>query len=136
MKKGLLTDATPVGANSIRDGRWLLHNRELNSLLQVGFLSLAFSGVALADDRVDEVRCAEIGFSQSAENKDSEAFAAFVDPEARFVAGTIRRGREEVVAGWQGLLTEGGPDIIWRPDLVEVLPSADLALSQGPYRMT
>ena len=54
------------------------------------------------------MRCAEIGFSQAAERKDAEAFAAFVDPEARFVAGEPARGRAAVVASWAALLTPGG----------------------------
>lgn len=28
-----------------------------------------------------------------------------------------------------------GPDLIWRPQVIEVLESGDLALSRGPYRL-
>lgn len=96
---------------------------------------LCCSATALADKRVEQVRCAEIGFSQAAERKDAEAFASFIDPEARFASGDPVRGREAVVASWKAFLTPGGMDIMWRPAVLEVLPSADLALSRGPYRI-
>ena len=41
-----------------------------------------------------------------------------------------------MVASWKAFLTPGGDDIIWRPEIVEILPSAELALSRGPYRIT
>ena len=97
---------------------------------------LFWLGAGMVDDRIEQVRCAEIGFSQAAERKDAVAFAEFVDHEARFASGDPVRGREAVVASWQGFLTPGGADIIWRPAVIEVLPSADLALSRGPYRVT
>ena len=90
---------------------------------------------ATADERVEQLRCAEIGFSQATEHKDAKAFAAFVDPEARFASGAPVRGREAVVSSWAAFLNPGGSKIMWRPDIVEILPSADLGLSRGPYRI-
>lgn len=84
----------------------------------------------------DDVRCSEIGFSQSVENGDPDKFASFIDPDARFVGGSVIRGAEAVAAAWGVFFTEGGPRIKWRPQFVEVLAEGDLALTRGPYRMT
>ena len=91
-------------------------------------------GVALADT-ADQVRCREIGFSRSAENRDAEAFATFIDDDARFVGGSVRRGPAAVVESWGPFFDEQGPEIAWRPQFVEVLEDGTLALTRGPYRM-
>ena len=59
----------------------------------LAMLILCWLGSGLADERIKQVRCAEIGFSQAAESKDTEAFTEFVDPEARFASGPPVRGR-------------------------------------------
>ena len=81
-----------------------------------------------------EVICAETGFSRAAEAKDPDAFAAFVDPDARFITNRISRGRAEVLEAWSGLLAANGPAIRWRPQFVEVTDDGSLAISRGPYR--
>jgi uncharacterized protein (TIGR02246 family) len=91
-------------------------------------------GVALADT-ADQVRCREIGFSRSAEVRDAEAFATFIDEDARFVGGSVRRGPTAVVESWGPFFAEDGPEIAWRPQFVEVLEDGTLALTRGPYRM-
>lgn len=93
---------------------------------------LAFAAAA---DPTSEVRCREIAFSQSVENKDIEAFRSFIDADARFVGNSARRGPDEVTAAWQTFFTDDGPAIKWRPKFVEVLNEGDLALTRGPYRM-
>lgn len=54
--------------------------------------------VAVLPAEIDPVRnallCAEVGFSRSVENRDFEAFMAFLDPEVRFVTGRVSRGPE------------------------------------------
>ncbi len=94
------------------------------------------SNVALAQS-VDQqaVRCVEIAFSQTVENQDAAAFAAMLDPDTRFISGTVLHGPEEVSAAWAGFFAENGPQLKWRPYVVEVAASGDLALSRGPYRM-
>jgi ketosteroid isomerase-like protein len=84
---------------------------------------------------VRAVTCAEIGFALSVENRDEQAFAEFVHPDARFVSGGISRGRDAVVAAWAPFFEDDGPRLVWRPMIVEVLESGDLALSRGPYRL-
>ena len=92
--------------------------------------STALAGVT------DDVRCREIGFSRSVENGDAAAFRSFIDPDARFVGGSVRRGVDAVASGWQLFFADGGPRIKWRPQIVEVLEDGRLALTRGPYRMT
>lgn len=99
-------------------------------------LVLILAPLTVLADAAQEVRCREIGFSHSAEEGDTERFASFIDPDARFVGGTVRRGVAEITEGWGVFFTEGGPHIKWRPQIVEVLESGDLALSRGPFRMT
>ena len=93
------------------------------------------SGTVCAD-LADDVRCREIGFSQSAEKQDIDAFRSFIDGDARFVGSEVLRGVDEVVKGWSVFFTPKGPTIKWRPQIVEVLESGTLALSRGPYETT
>jgi ketosteroid isomerase-like protein len=81
------------------------------------------------------VRCVEIAFSQTVENQDPAAFSAMLDPDTRFISSTVLHGPEEVSAAWAGFFAENGPRLKWRPHVVEVTASGDLALSRGPYRM-
>lgn len=83
----------------------------------------------------NDVRCSEIAFSQSVEKRDSEAFASFLDDDARFVGGSVTRGNSAVIEAWAPFFTETGPELVWRPYIVEVAASGDIALSRGPYRM-
>ena len=83
-----------------------------------------------------DVLCAEVGFSRSAENRDLEAFVAFMDPEVRFVTGRISRGPDEVAEGWANFFKADGPLMRWRPMIVEIVAGGTLAISRGPYRQT
>ena len=96
--------------------------------------------VAVVPAEIDPVRnavlCAEVGFSRTVENRDFDAFMAFLDPEVRFVTGRISRGSEEVGQGWAGFFKDDGPKMRWRPSIVEVVSNGTLAISRGPYRQT
>jgi ketosteroid isomerase-like protein len=109
-------------------------------LLVAGLALLKVSMPAAAQDvdgesLVRAVTCAEIGFALSVENRDEKAFATFIHPDARFVGGGISRGRDAVVGAWAPFFEDDGPRLVWRPMIVEVLASGDLALSRGPYRL-
>lgn len=91
--------------------------------------------LALAATVEDQVRCAELAFSRSAEIRDTGSFESFLEEDARFTGATVLRGREQVLQGWAPYLAPGGPGIRWAPDSVEVLASGELALSQGPYEI-
>jgi ketosteroid isomerase-like protein len=99
-------------------------------------LALVVLGTSTAAaDLADEVRCREIGFSISAEKRDAEEFASFIDADARFVGSSVTRGPAAIADAWSVFLTDGGPAIKWRPQIIEVLEDGTLALSRGPYRM-
>ncbi len=97
--------------------------------------TLVFLSTTALADAVAEVRCLEIGFSKAAESRDLEAFAAFLDEDARFVSRSVMRGAAEITAAWQVFFAEDGPAIRWRPAFVEVLDDGSLALTRGPYRV-
>jgi ketosteroid isomerase-like protein len=90
---------------------------------------------ALIADPGDDVRCREIGFSQSTENRDIQAFRSFIDADARFVSNEVLRGVDAVAEAWAVFFTNPGPTIRWRPEVIEVLENGTLALSRGPYRV-
>jgi len=98
-------------------------------------LSVLLTASASMADSYREVRCTEIAFSIAAESRNAEAFAEFLDEDARFVADTVSRGPAEIAQSWSAFLTDGGPSIKWRPQIVEVLRDGGLALSRGPYRI-
>ncbi len=87
------------------------------------------------DAASNEVRCTEIAFSRTAESRDASAFASFLDEDARFVGASVLRGADAVTTAWAPFFAENGPQLIWRPYVVEVAASGNLALSRGPYRM-
>ena len=97
-------------------------------------LLLALATSALADLEQD-VRCREVGFSQSVEKQDRELFASFIDPDARFVSNKVDRRPEAITEAWAVFFSGDLPSIKWRPQIIEVLASGDLALSRGPYRI-
>lgn len=88
-----------------------------------------------ADEAADELRAAEIAFAASVADRDAEAFASFLDEDAVFLGATALRGREAVIEAWSVFLAEGGPTLVWHPEIVEVRPDG-LGLSRGPYTLT
>ena len=101
-----------------------------------GLAILALISAAAAADPADEVRCREIGFSRSIENRDIEAFKTFLDPDARFISNRPRRGVDQIAEGWSFFTQADGPSIRWRPKYVEVLEDGKLAFSVGLYEAT
>jgi ketosteroid isomerase-like protein len=102
--------------------------------------SLLLSGILICSapamgDIADDVRCREVGFSQSVEMKDIAAFQSFIDADARFVGGTVTRGVADITTAWGVFFSDDAPKMKWRPQIIEVLDDARLALSRGPYRM-
>ncbi len=102
------------------------------SLLLSGALILAAPAFA---DIADEVRCREVGFSQSVELQDIAAFKSFIDADARFVGASVQRGVEDVAKAWGVFFADDAPKMKWRPQFIEVLNDGTLALSRGPFRM-
>jgi ketosteroid isomerase-like protein len=98
-------------------------------------VAAAIIPVAAMADPASEVRCAEIRFSLAAEARDPEAFRLQLDPDARFAGSEVFRGPEAISTAWAPFFSAEGPRITWRPQVVEVLESGDLALTRGPYRL-
>lgn len=84
---------------------------------------------------VEDVRCVEIAFAESVANRDVDAFRDLLHPDARFVGAGVARGRDEILAAWAPFFERDRPLLSWRPEVVEVLESGNLALSRGPYRL-
>ncbi|MEJ2128095.1 MAG: nuclear transport factor 2 family protein [Woeseiaceae bacterium] len=103
---------------------------------RITIISLVLVSTAAMADLADDVRCREIGFSKSIESRDMEAFRSFLDDDARFVGGQVRRGPDEITEGWSVYAPADGPSLKWRPQIVEVLEDGKLALSRGPYKYT
>ena len=93
-------------------------------------LPLAARGDAAAD-----VRCAEVRLSLAAEARDAARFRSMIDADARFTGNEVLRGPDAVVDAWRPFFQPEGPRIKWRPHVVEVLDTGDLALTRGPYRL-
>ncbi len=98
--------------------------------------ALALFAVTAAADPEAELRCREIAFSRAAEARDAQAFASFLDAQARFAGSGVLRGPQAVVDAWSAFFDPQGPAIRWRPQIVEVLEADGLGLTRGPYRVT
>jgi len=94
------------------------------------------ANVAKADDAeaIAAVRCTELAFSLSVENKDRNAFSMLIDNDARFIGNSVLRGRDDIVEAWSVFFSVDGPELVWQPQFIEVLGSGDLAFSRGTYR--
>jgi len=103
---------------------------------KVILIGLLIGSAAAMADLADDVQCREISFSKSIEARDMELFRSFLDDDARFVGGSVRRGPDEITEGWRTYEPEDGPTLKWRPQIVEVLKDGKLALSRGPYKYT
>jgi ketosteroid isomerase-like protein len=80
-----------------------------------------------------QVFVAESSFAASMARRDLEAFAAFVSPEAVFFGDTtVLRGKRAVLDGWRRYFAKPTAPFSWKPDVIEVLPSGNLAISNGP----
>jgi len=116
------------------------HENSRSAHLLTGLVLIVLLGVTAprlsqaAGSAENDVRCTEVAFSLSVENKDSEAFAAFLDEDTRFVSQSVLRGSAAVAEAWSVFFTESGPELVWRPYIVEVAATGDIALSRGPYR--
>ena len=91
----------------------------------------AWSAYVRGDPR-RQVFVAESSFAASMARRDFVAFTSFISPEAVFFADTaVLRGRDRVVEGWRRFFVGPAP-FSWKPDVIEVLPSGKLAISNGP----
>jgi ketosteroid isomerase-like protein len=86
-----------------------------------------------ADEASRQVMATEQAFAKTMADRNFQAFASFLSPEAVFFSGSqINRGADAVADAWQPYFVGSKAPFSWRPDHVEVLPSGKLALSTGP----
>ena len=96
----------------------------------------ATSSATLATSRendIAEVTAAEIAFAGTMVARNHDAFLGFISEEAIFLnGGKPLRGKAEIGAYWKRFYSGATAPFTWKPDLVESLPSGNLAQSVGP----
>lgn len=80
-----------------------------------------------------EVRNAEQRFANTMANRDFAEFQTFIASDAIFFSGDdALKGRQRIAYAWRAFFANPQAPFSWRPDIVEVLSSGELALSSGP----
>jgi ketosteroid isomerase-like protein len=99
-------------------------------VLSVFFL---LAGEPAGADPSRQVFETERAFARTMDERDFEAFQAFLSPEAIFFAGEKPlRGSDAVATAWRPFFETPEAPFSWAPETVEVLDSGTLALSSGP----
>jgi uncharacterized protein (TIGR02246 family) len=77
----------------------------------------------------------ENSFAASVKAHDVRAFAEHVHPGAVFVEGegSVLRGRDAIVAGWNDVVRGDALRLEWHPTSVVATGDPHVALSRGPY---
>lgn len=80
-----------------------------------------------------QVRAAETAFAQTMAERRFDRFGSFVADDAVFInGGQPLRGKTAVLLFWQRFFERADAPFAWKPAIVEVLPSGQLAYSEGP----
>ncbi|MFT7773140.1 YybH family protein [Roseateles sp.] len=83
--------------------------------------------------RVSEVTAVENTFAARMAARDAAGFRRLLAPDVIFISGKQPlRGPDGVMAVWQKFFEGAAAPFAWKPELVVVLPSGDLAQSSGP----
>lgn len=103
----------------------------------LALLALALSGCATPPPDLislaEQVRASEIAFAASMAARDFPAFSGWVADDATFInSGKPLRGKVAVLAHWQRFFRAPAAPFSWKPEIVEVLDSGQLAYSEGP----
>ena len=102
-------------------------------------MMMSSSGFAAQEGNADELKqqvtTAEIAFAKTMADRDYAAFSRHIAEDAIFFAGKRPiRGGDEVKKAWKGFYDGPTAPFSWAPEIVEVLPSGNLALSSGPVK--
>jgi ketosteroid isomerase-like protein len=82
-----------------------------------------------------DIAAVETAFAQTMADRDFAAFGRFIDDEAVFLnGGRVLRGRAAILDFWKKQYAAPDAPFSWAPDLVAVLPSGDLATTEGPVK--
>ena len=107
------------------------------SILLIGIAAFSLSPALLSQTSSGtsrkQVFAAESSFAASMARRDFEAFASHVSQEAIFFGDTtVMRGKQAVLNGWRPFFAKPEAPFSWKPEVIEVLPSGNLAISNGP----
>jgi len=99
----------------------------------LALLGTASPLVGQSPDLRQQVFAAESSFAASMAKRDFEDFASHVSSEAIFFGDTtVMRGKQAVLKAWRRFFEKPSAPFSWKPDVIEVLPSGKLAISNGP----
>lgn len=80
-----------------------------------------------------QVFAAESSFAASFAGRDTVAFQALLAPDAVFFGhNSVLRGKAAVMDGWRQMLIAPTPPFSWKPEIIELAESGNLAFSSGP----
>ena len=84
----------------------------------------------------EQVRASETSFAAAMAARDFTAFASWVADDAVFInAGQPLRGKAAVLAHWERFFKSPRAPFAWKPEIVEVLATGQLAYSEGPVSL-
>lgn len=115
--------------------------RRLSVLLTIAVAPVVSAAEAPAPAPYSPAECAvwarELSFGDSLAAHDAAAFAEHLDSAAVFDAAgaTPTRGREAIVAAWDGLIAGHGVELAWYPTRTTVGGDGSIAWSSGPFLM-
>jgi len=101
-------------------------------------LPLLVAGLSFAQPNAElkeQVRRTETAFAKTMADRDHAAFASFLAKETVFISnGNATRGATAVAERWKRFFDGTKAPFSWAPEVVEVLDSGTLAMTQGPVR--
>lgn len=84
----------------------------------------------------EQVRASETAFAATMAARDFKAFGSWVADDATFVnGGKPLRGKVAVLTHWERFFRSAQAPFAWKPEIVEVLASGQLAYSEGPVSL-
>lgn len=84
----------------------------------------------------EQVRASETAFAGTMAARDFAAFGSWVADDATFVnGGKPLRGKVAVLTHWERFFRGAQAPFAWKPEIVEVLASGQLAYSEGPVSL-
>jgi ketosteroid isomerase-like protein len=83
--------------------------------------------------RKAEVTAAETAFAKTMADRDFSAFMTHIADDAIFINGKAPlRGKAAIGAFWKQFFEKPAAPFAWKPEVVEVLATGDIAYSDGP----
>jgi ketosteroid isomerase-like protein len=90
-------------------------------------------GAASREQRLAQVRAAEIEFADTMARRDVAAFASFIAEDAVFInGGSPLRGKAAILDHWKRFFSASAAPFAWRPEIVEVTAAGELGYTEGP----